>query len=100
MGRIPARDHALEATMLQDVLFTKLRRRSWRRQTALCWSLLYFLSCYALSLPQGTAVELEKMPSRSHYFDWINSQYEGTTEAQTLINMQHREILDSGLVAE
>lgn len=27
------------------------------------------------------------MPSRSHYFDWINSQYEGTTEAQTLINM-------------
>ena len=74
--------------MLQDVLFTKLRRRSWRRQTALCWSLLYFLSCYALSLPQGTAVELEKMPSRSHYFDWINSQYEGTTEVQTLINME------------
>jgi hypothetical protein len=26
-------------------------------------------------------------PSRSHYFDWINSQYEGTTEAQTLVNM-------------
>jgi hypothetical protein len=25
--------------------------------------------------------------SRSHYFDWINSQYEGTTEAQTLVNM-------------
>jgi len=26
-------------------------------------------------------------PSRSHYFDWINSQYEGTTEQQTLINL-------------
>jgi hypothetical protein len=26
-------------------------------------------------------------PSRSHYFDWINSQYEGTTEQQTLTNL-------------
>ncbi len=25
--------------------------------------------------------------TRSHFFDWINSQYEGTTEAQTLVNM-------------
>ncbi len=25
--------------------------------------------------------------SRAHYFDWINSQYEGTTEAQALANM-------------
>ncbi len=29
----------------------------------------------------------ESSPSKSHYFDWINSQYEGTTEAQTLINL-------------
>jgi len=29
----------------------------------------------------------ERTPSLSHYFDWINSQYEGTTEAQTLVNM-------------
>ncbi len=29
----------------------------------------------------------ERSPSRAHYFDWINSQYEGTTEAQTLVNM-------------
>lgn len=36
---------------------------------------------------QETPPDLEKMPSRSHYFDWINSQYEGTTESQTLINM-------------
>jgi hypothetical protein len=35
-------------------------------------------------LTSGTG---ELTPSRSHYFDWINSQYEGTTEAQTLINM-------------
>ena len=26
-------------------------------------------------------------PSQSHFFDWINSQYEGTTEAQVLINL-------------
>ena len=30
----------------------------------------------------------ERMPSRSHFFDWINSQYEGSTETQTLINME------------
>lgn len=29
----------------------------------------------------------EKTPSRCFFFDWINSQYEGTTEAQTLINL-------------
>ena len=26
-------------------------------------------------------------PSFSYYFDWINSQYEGTTEQQTLVNL-------------
>ena len=26
-------------------------------------------------------------PSRSHYFDWINSQYEGTNEKQALTNL-------------
>ena len=26
-------------------------------------------------------------PSRSLYFDWINSQYEGTTDAHTRLNM-------------
>ena len=29
----------------------------------------------------------EQTPSRSHYFDWINSQYEGTTEQHTLTNL-------------
>ncbi len=33
----------------------------------------------------GPAGELT--PSRSHYFDWINSQYEGTTETQSLVNL-------------
>ncbi|UCD75641.1 MAG: hypothetical protein JSV91_01745 [Phycisphaerales bacterium] len=29
----------------------------------------------------------EATPARSHYFDWINSQYEGSTEEHTLINL-------------
>lgn len=29
----------------------------------------------------------ERQPSKAHYFDWINSQYEGTTEARTAVNM-------------
>ncbi|MEW6071227.1 MAG: hypothetical protein AB1726_01350 [Planctomycetota bacterium] len=28
------------------------------------------------------------MPSVSYYFDWINSQYEGPTEAHTLVNLE------------
>ena len=28
------------------------------------------------------------LTSKSHFFDWINSQYEGTTEAQTLVNLE------------
>jgi len=38
-----------------------------------------------LSYPLAGADSLT--PPRSHYFDWINSQYEGTTEEQTLINL-------------
>ena len=39
-------------------------------------------------LPSVASVRTgELAPSKSHYFDWINSQYEGTTEAQTLVNM-------------
>lgn len=30
----------------------------------------------------------ERTPSRSHYFDWINSQYEGSTESHTLTNLE------------
>ena len=29
----------------------------------------------------------ETTPSRAFFFDWINSQYEGSTEAQTLVNL-------------
>ncbi len=44
-------------------------------------------SFYCFGSSQTDKEKLEKMPSRSHYFDWINSQYEGTTEAQSLINL-------------
>ncbi|MFG0252559.1 MAG: hypothetical protein ACF8NJ_06770, partial [Phycisphaerales bacterium JB038] len=37
-------------------------------------------------LPEQGGVT-ETSPSRSHFFDWINSQYEGSTEAHTLINL-------------
>jgi hypothetical protein len=39
-----------------------------------------------LPVPGSKLVD-ESTASKSHYFDWINSQYEGTTEAQTLVNM-------------
>src|SRR5271165_7060225 len=29
----------------------------------------------------------EQTPSRAHYFPWINNAWEGSTEAQTLINL-------------
>lgn len=38
-----------------------------------------------LSYPLAGADSLT--PSRSHFFDWINSQYEGTTEQQTMVNL-------------
>ncbi len=37
-------------------------------------------------LPEQGGVT-ETTPSRSHFFDWINSQYEGSTEAHTLTNL-------------
>ena len=30
----------------------------------------------------------QRTPSRSHFFDWINSQYEGSTELHTLTNLE------------
>jgi hypothetical protein len=46
------------------------------------------VSCiFCFGAAQLDEADLEKMPSKSHYFDWINSQCEGTSEAQTLINM-------------
>jgi len=55
--------------------------------TVLCLSILSIALFHSVGHTQMTEKELEKIPSRSHYFDWINSQYEGTTETQTLINM-------------
>jgi hypothetical protein len=37
--------------------------------------------------PEATPGITERTPSRAMYFDWINSQYEGSTEAQTLTNL-------------
>jgi len=34
------------------------------------------------------AEEPERMPSVAYYFDWINSQYEGSTEAHALVNLE------------
>ena len=45
--------------------------------------LLLALSGIILGQAPGPAT-----PSRSMFFDWINSQYEGTTEEQTLINLE------------
>ena len=55
--------------------------------TVLGLSILLIALLNSVGHTQSTETELEKTPSRSHYFDWINSQYEGTTETQTLINM-------------
>ncbi len=46
-------------------------------------------SCLLLSVQVYSQAKLidKNSPSQSHYFDWINSQYEGTTEAQTLTNL-------------
>jgi hypothetical protein len=64
------------------------------------WATILVLSLFGLALYSGTDREKspafssipgpagERSPSKSHYFDWINSQYEGTTEAQTLVNME------------
>ncbi len=61
---------------------------------------LLFFFLLGLSLYSGTDRQKSPAPSpipkpaaeislvKSHYFDWINSQYEGTTEAQTLVNME------------
>ncbi|MGA2532698.1 MAG: hypothetical protein ABSG19_06630 [Candidatus Aminicenantales bacterium] len=55
-------------------------------------SLLWLASSSGGNRENGTAIASspagELTPSKSHYFDWINSQYEGTTEAQTLVNME------------
>ena len=65
--------------------------RVWLKKTflftVLGLSILSITLLHSIGYTQSTEAELEKTPSQSHYFDWINSQYEGTTEAQTLINM-------------
>jgi len=55
--------------------------------TVLCLIIISIVLFHSFGFTQSIETKLEKTPSRSHYFDWINSQYEGTTETQTLINM-------------
>ena len=64
------------------------------------WVKFMFFFLLGLSLYSGTDRQKSPAPSpipgpaaeltlfKSHFFDWINSQYEGTTEAQTLVNME------------
>jgi hypothetical protein len=56
--------------------------------TILVLSLLCLASCSGPDREKGPDPAGELTLSKSHYFDWINSQYEGTTEAQTLVNME------------
>ncbi len=43
---------------------------------------------FALAFIQADGfIQQEKMPSQAFYFDWISSQYEGSTEAQTLTKL-------------
>jgi hypothetical protein len=53
----------------------------------ICLILLAVGRPFAQEGPFPTAGADTLTPSRSHFFDWINSQYEGTTEKQTLINL-------------
>jgi hypothetical protein len=74
--------------MIRPVDKPSLRQIS---QTAACFVLVALLSSDLLrtqntTFPQAGADS--RTPSRSHYFDWINSQYEGTTEGQTLLNLE------------
>ena len=45
-------------------------------------------ACCAATSAAQTQKPGPHTPSQSMYFDWINSQYEGTTEAQTLANLE------------
>lgn len=45
---------------------------------------LVFALC---SLQAEDSVQQEKIPSQAFYFDWISSQYEGSTETQTLAKL-------------
>ena len=48
-------------------------------------SLLLLILC---SLSVAGDEDDEKRPSCCYYFDWINSQYEGSTESQSLANLE------------
>jgi hypothetical protein len=65
-------------------------RRSPALLPLLAWCLLLLGPRSALGQTPGVAFAGadQTTPARSHYFDWINSQYEGTTEKHTLTNLE------------
>jgi hypothetical protein len=64
----------------------------WRKAGWLLAAWMYLTSGPSIAVAQTPAGVFpgadENTPSRAEYFDWINSQYEGTTEAHTLANLE------------
>ncbi len=69
---------------------TASRSLGYRRLSILAAALL--MAAPLQGRPQEVAapapVISERTPSRAYYFDWINSQYEGSTEAHSLTNLE------------
>jgi len=63
-------------------------------RNAVCVIVLAGLVCLSFTALSAQSSEKEmrgadqKTPSRAYFFDWINSQYEGSTEAQALTNLE------------
>lgn len=61
--------------------------KSGKRFYLLCLGVFSIINITAQTKKVNSAVITEQTPSRSQYFNWINSTNEGTTEQQTLINL-------------
>lgn len=61
--------------------------KSGKRFYLLCLGVFSIINVTAQTKKVNSAVITEQTPSRAQYFNWINSTNEGTTEQQTLINL-------------
>lgn len=61
--------------------------KSGKRFCLLCLGVFSIINVTAQTKKVNSAVITEQTPSRAQYFNWINSTNEGTTEQQTLINL-------------
>lgn len=61
--------------------------KSGKRFCLLCLGVFSIINITAQTKKVNSAVITEQTPSRAQYFNWINSTNEGTTEQQTLINL-------------